>query len=526
MYIINKKELENYKEFVLEPIVYNVKKSCEQSNKDLVKKLFFEQASTKQDIPDNKRKIMFKLYKMLKYDLDYSDVEDEEPMEKDKENVVDPVNDYILKKNYTSKSLTCNKLKRKILNSALKQQKRADKIIAKNKEEKTFEEEAGASVISTGLENENENSSSDEEYIIQMPKAKSTHPNKETHEVKSDKKSLDKSPKITPQDKTPEKIKSPKQNPTASPKSELKESKKEPTSSPKTTSNKKKTEEIPKLEIEAAVSNKTASPKTKTKESNILNTPVSDKKTEKKFKTVIIDEDEQVEKKSTKSPKKLKALIEEEDEEDYVHPLRGSKLDAMTKTKVVKNKDDSFEEYSDNEEEDFYSDDEEQEGEEMEDDEEYTQEELRQLGQEILKKYMRLKKAKANNTLTPEEEEELDDEMYEYLEDDFDFAMNKPAYEEEDEQDDEGNDSKLNESLRFAYLQSQKNISINNKVKVNLLGKKRNFGTSLNINENSNKKKKSDVTPVKANRNKTKVNFRIGMNNFNGRHSLYLFMLI
>jgi len=437
-------------------------------------------------MPEVKRKIIFKLYKMLKYNLDFDDVEDEDYNEKQKENVVCPVNDYMLRKSYTSKNITCGKLKRKIINSALKHQKRTDKIILKHKINENNKE--------NGNENENESkdteeednvlieSSSDEEYIIKKPK---------TNETKGE--NAIKATELKPSKQNNDKANSPSRSPIHST---------EKVKSPKLSTSDKKSDNqnninkntMPSLDLKSNSESPKIKPKQATQTTPTQQTPPTNN-LNKKLKTVIIDEDNLAEEK-TKKKSKLQKVIEKKDD-------------------LSDNDEQEFDEFEDGEDGEDVEDGE--EGEE----EEYSEEELAKIGNDILKKYMKMKAAKARGeTSFPEDEYDFDDEELEYLDDDdFDFVMNKPIYEEEDEQDDEGNDAKLNENLKQAYLTSQKNIRINEKTKVNLLGKKRNFNNNNNNNiNNSNKKHKnsSNETPVKNNQQKTKVNFRFGLNNFNG----------
>ena len=561
-----------YKECVLEAIVENVKQKCSQNDKDIVKSALFEHASSKKDIPDSKRKIMYKLFKMLKYNLEYNEVEDEDKIikEKEKENVIiDPVNDYILKKNYTSHTLKSNnKLKRQILNSALKHKKRTQKILKKMEEDSTnakklnFEENNEEEVnnndkqeqckdkagkvgkalkkklqVVDAVEDESisDNSSSEEEeYIIKNPKLQSSITSKNVDQgSKILKNSSNVKENVGASDtSSPSQIKSPKQTKKKdglivnSTSQELKETKvvkerkdsKEKdklTSSPITKSNKKseKLEKIPAIEsldkeddgehdkILHKLDTKYSSPSAKIlkdETSNININPVpssnssSNSNTNKKLKTVIIDEDNLVEEKKTSKSKPFSKVTN-------LKTNKNNKVDESEENE-------DFDEYYEENPDDFEDSDE-----NYEEEEEYDEQDLAQIGNEILRKYMRFKMLKSKGKLTPEEEEELEDDDFE-LDEDFDFMdFAKPAYEEEDEVDDEGNDPKLNENLKLAYLQSLKNVGINSKIKVNMLGKKRNF-----INNLSDKKNKKQATDSSAKGRKTKVNFKIGLNNFNG----------
>jgi hypothetical protein len=89
----------------------------------------FNLAKSKKEIPDQVRKIVYKIYKKIKYN------KDEEETVEVKPGVVDPVNDYILKKKYTNK-VKLSKLERmKILAEHRKNQQRADSLFKEKEKE-------------------------------------------------------------------------------------------------------------------------------------------------------------------------------------------------------------------------------------------------------------------------------------------------------------------------------------------------------------------------------------------------------
>jgi len=93
----------------------------------------FEKASSKEDIQENKRRLLFKFYKHLKYSEINEDGETTYfPLEEVKEiDEVDPVNQVALKSNYTNVNISnvSRKLKKRIVNSVLNHSKRAKQII-------------------------------------------------------------------------------------------------------------------------------------------------------------------------------------------------------------------------------------------------------------------------------------------------------------------------------------------------------------------------------------------------------------
>merc|ERR1712032_405218 len=102
----DKRNILNYKENVFNKIDIIMIKDpfFQKSNlKTTYQKIIFEKATSKEEIPEPQRSLLFKVYKKLKYNN-----ENYEEEEKEKENIktyeVDPVNDYILKKSYTNRS--------------------------------------------------------------------------------------------------------------------------------------------------------------------------------------------------------------------------------------------------------------------------------------------------------------------------------------------------------------------------------------------------------------------------------------
>ena len=112
----------------------------------------------REDFPENKRKLLFKFYKHLKYVVinEENGVIDNFPLEDPKHiSEVDPVNEITLKRNYTNLNIA-RTLKNKILNSVLKHTKRARKIMLEWQTNKELEKNREKEIVNK-IEEENEN---------------------------------------------------------------------------------------------------------------------------------------------------------------------------------------------------------------------------------------------------------------------------------------------------------------------------------------------------------------------------------
>lgn len=442
------------------------------------------------------------MYKMLKYDQSYEEIEEQDEAKinakaKERENVVDPVNDYILRKKYTAKSLTSNKLKRKMIDKVIKHNKRSEKIKAKFQENE---------VVSTGttekliLSKDNkyeyeeqklislsESESSDTEYLLKVPhlngspnkKVVNSVPNTNSGEQEKTQRKLssDSKSKETNQEKTKN-----KKTETPSPKSKvLNEKTKKKVEEVKEDSD----SEIPEL-VPASIE---SSPKQAKKEAGLNNSKAQEKiKENSSTNKKLLNSDGQ----TTKS-----ALQNKLDEDN-----------------------DSFEEFSsdiDDEGEQEESDDY-VEGEE-DDDEDYDVgvENFNTRMNNLLKQKILLRSQGKLDYDDDYEDFEDDLEDLDYMDfDDLDMYFNKPAHEEEDEQDDDQVDSgKLNENLKLAFLRSQENLKINSNIKTKtFLGKKR----AANALKDAKFKKKPASNESQNRNNSSKVSFKIGSNKFNGKY--------
>jgi len=139
------REVDSFKENIFKKIAEKV--NSNQGLKKAFMKCLFEKASSKEDMAENKRRLLFKIYKHLKYSGHAQEDENtgayslEDVIEIDE---VDPVNQVALRANYTNVNLT-RKLKKRIVNSVLKQSKRAKEISeewqAEREKENTKDEE-------------------------------------------------------------------------------------------------------------------------------------------------------------------------------------------------------------------------------------------------------------------------------------------------------------------------------------------------------------------------------------------------
>jgi hypothetical protein len=123
----------------------------------------FALARSANEYSDVCRKILYRVYKKVKYN------KEEEEEKVGKENIVDPVNDYILRKRYTQK-IKLSKLERmKILAQHRKNHERADNIVKQKEKEKllkmTSDSKEKPIVEKINLDDDEDDSEEDEKEV-------------------------------------------------------------------------------------------------------------------------------------------------------------------------------------------------------------------------------------------------------------------------------------------------------------------------------------------------------------------------
>jgi hypothetical protein len=492
----------------METIINEIKSNENDDVNNQVLKVLLSQATSNNTIPENKRNDVWRFYKMLKYKKDYSEF-----LEEKKENkVVDPVDDYVLKKKYTNNAIALggNSIKRKIIDSITKQKEKNARILNKMEE---GEQKTEKIVISLYGENENkdlnlsddDSEKSNEEFVFKTPEKLNDHYLKNLsnssngHEtpVKNESK-LGKRKLSNEFAKLEEEIAHPNKQLRGDVYPEIV----------------KFADQIEKHKLEHEKENQ---------RKNSIETPNSETKSPK---TVNITEDQQKEtntndsenKNNSETKKKLKTIIIDEDE---THKGK-SKLEK--KTNKFAPQLDNYSDESINEEEENEDDENDEEELEDEDNLDYFDEEDDLVKQRLTKMILsKISQGRYDLYNNEDLEDYLLDEDGEFEECEFDWADSglfmapKLAFEEEVEIPDQTNDQ-LNKELKLAYDQSKKNLTINSNISFLKKKKKGNPMSDLK----SNKKKAQDETNASASSSaqKRKVNFKIGQNNLNRKNIL------